>query len=137
MVKIHYKCVCVCVCVCKKSWKNKKSKIWLIYYENRRWTFRFSDVFQDFKFIKNVVRIAMDVWWNILTTFFMNLKSWRRLSQPKRSTSTFIINSSNSGLFCFFNFSSYCRINFLIYFQCLINRDRHRHATSKGIDSYY
>ena len=40
----------------------------------------------------------------ILTTFSMNLKFWRRLLQPKRSTSTFIINSSKFGLFSFFNF---------------------------------
>ena len=33
----------------------------------------------------------------ILTTFFMNLKSWRSLLQPKRSASTFIMNSSNFG----------------------------------------
>ena len=41
----------------------------------------------------------------ILITFVMNLKPWRRLLQPKRSTSTFIINSSNFGLFCFFTLS--------------------------------
>ena len=40
----------------------------------------------------------------ISITFFMNVKSWKKLLKPKHSTSTFIRNSSNSGLFCFFNF---------------------------------
>ena len=47
----------------------------------------------------------------ILTTFFMNLKSWRRLLQPKRLTSTFIINSSNFELVVSFFFSIFSNIN--------------------------
>ena len=56
----------------------------------------------------------------ILSTFFMNLKSWRRLLQPKQLTSTFIINSSNFRVFCFFNFSSYCQIYIFIFFHIVL-----------------
>ena len=37
----------------------KKSKIYCIYYENQRWEFQV----HDFKIVKGVVRIAMDVRW--------------------------------------------------------------------------
>ena len=44
-------------------------------------------------------------------TIFKKSKSWRRFQQPKRLTSTFIINTSNFGLFVFFfKFSSYIYI---------------------------
>ena len=58
----------------------------------------------------------------ILTRFLMKLMSWRRLLQPKRLTSTFIINSLNNGLSCVFfpSFFSYCRIYFLIHFYIYI-----------------
>ena len=64
--------------------------------------FSCNNLLHDLKFMKNVVKIVMDIWWNnrikhqtsitILTTFFMNFKSWRRLLQLKHSMSTFIIH---------------------------------------------
>ena len=91
-----------------------------------------NNLLQDFKFMKNPVKIAIDVWWNnrrkesvykhpsLLTVFFINLKSWRRLLQPKHSTSTLLINSTNFGVFCFFNFTSYSLFYFLISFLIYI-----------------
>ena len=42
-----------------------------------------NNILQDFKFVKNIDKITVDVWGNnsrklCLTTFFMNLKYWRR-----------------------------------------------------------
>ena len=54
----------------------------------------------------------------ILTKFLLNSKSWRRLLQRKRSTSTSTINSSKFVLFCFSDFLHiYLYIYIYIYSQ--------------------
>ena len=50
-----------------------------------------------------------------ILTLYINLKTWRRLLQPKHSTSTSIRNSSNFWLFCFFDLSAYIYIYMYIY----------------------
>ena len=57
--------------------------------------FGFNNLLQDFKLMKNVVKM-----FNI----FRILKSWRRLLKPKRLTLTSIINSSNLDYFVFSTF---------------------------------
>ena len=117
-------CVCVCVCVCEEKLKKRndpKFDEFIKKVDVER--FGINNLLQDFKFMKNVVKIAIDVWWNnrrietlykkrkfhkkdsfffihtffpllfyqtyvvISITLFMNLNSWRRLLQPKCSTS--------------------------------------------------
>ena len=105
---------------------------WIVFVMGGRWPYSWcfvgswrQDLFNIARNIlmKNAVKIAIDVWCffspvipSNIHRYFMNLKPRRRLLRPKHSTSTFIINSSNFGLFCFFGFTSYCQIYFLISF---------------------
>ena len=51
-------CLLIYIYILRKV--EKKSKIWWIHYE----CFSYNNFFQDSKFMKCVVKITMDVWWN-------------------------------------------------------------------------
>ena len=61
-----YVCVCVCVCVCVwiKVEKRKNPKFYRFVMKVDVERFGCNNLLQDVKYMKSVVKIAMDIWWN-------------------------------------------------------------------------